>query len=417
MGGLIKNLVLNNTSQGLQFGSRWLFNITLLNVLDINNYAVFSFVYSISNILMAIIPFGSPIFLIHETKNIVKSKVSLFDSFILATFLFVCITVLYGILTPFLNYVKGWELSIYGILLGYILSLNIILFSFFKGAGDFLKELKAYVVFFVMLLLFIGYLFFIESSNRNLDFIFSLLIFINSLVFVVTLFSNKSLYRGFFGSVKGLDKRKFEEIFSLRKYFGYQEIVTAIYTQSGLLLLFYLLDTQTYGYYRALFVIIAPIYLITVSMSQVVLSYLKNLNGKELVQNFRKLQLYSFLIGFLMVAVLFLFNDFIFGIIKIPITDLTIWAFVIVLSTALIRFVFANYEILLIVLDRQKFRFYIVFVVAIINIILVFLVLPKYGLIGAVSTNFVTYLSLLIGLLIFTERVFLPKSDSSLKRN
>lgn len=412
MGGLIKNLILNNTSQGLQFGSRWVFNITLLNVLDINNYAVFSFVYSISNILMAIIPFGSPIFLIHHTQNLEKSKGALLNSFILATFLFVITTLLYFILSPFLYEVKGWGLSIYGIVLGYILSLNIILFSFFKGLGDFLKELKAYVVFFMMLILFIAYLFFIDGSNKSLSFIFSLLIFINLIVFVITLFSNRSLYKGLGTNIKGIDKERFSEIFSVRKYFGYQEIVTAIYTQSGLLLLFYLLDTETYGYYRALFVIIAPIYLITVSMSQVVLNHLKGLRGKELVNNFRKLQIYSFLVGLLMVVVLFVFKEFIFGIIKVPITDLTIWAFIIVLSTALVRFVFANYEMLLIIFDKQKFRFYVVFCVAIINIILVFTLLPKYGLIGAVSTNFITYVSLLLGLFLFTEKLISSKRYS-----
>jgi O-antigen/teichoic acid export membrane protein len=404
-GGLFKNLILNNTSQGLQFGSRWLFNITLLNVLDIKNYAVFSFVYSVSNILMAVIPFGSPIFLIHETKDIEKSKNSLFDSFILATFLFTCITILYFVLSPFLNYVKGWEISIYGIILGYILSLNIILFSYFKGAGDFLKELKSYIVFFIMLIIFISYLFFINDGNKNLDFIFTLLIIINGLVFITAIFSNKTIYSGLTPISLGSIKQRLKRTFFERKYFGYQEIVTAIYTQSGLLLLFYLLDTETYGYYRALFVIISPIYLITVSMSQVVLNYLKNLRGQQLLQSFRKLQFYSFLVGLGMVTTLFLFKDFVFQIIKVPMSALTMWAFIIVLSTALTRFVFANYEVLLIVFDKQKFRFYIVFFVAIINIILVFTLLPKYGLIGAVSTNLLTYSLLLIGLLYFTENL------------
>ena len=70
----LKNIFLNNTSQGLQFGSRWLFNITLINTLDIKNYAIFSFVYSVSNILLAIIPFGSSVYLINEVESIEKSK-------------------------------------------------------------------------------------------------------------------------------------------------------------------------------------------------------------------------------------------------------------------------------------------------------------------------------------------------------
>src|SRR5690554_3529304 len=114
-------------------------------------------------------------------------------------------------------------------------------------------------------------------------------------------------------------------------------MVTALYTQSGMILLFYLLDTETYGYYRALFVIITPVYLITVSMSQVVLSYLKKLSGKSLLKNFRKLQLYSFLVGFGILLLLYFFKDFIFQLIKVPSNDISLLAFVIVLATALTR--------------------------------------------------------------------------------
>ena len=156
----LKNIFLNNTSQGLQFGSRWLFNLTLINVLDIKDYAVFSFVYSVSNILLAVIPFGSSIFLINEVKSLELSKNKFFDSILIAISLFVGLLSIYLILSPFLNEIKGWDLSIYGIVLGFVLSLNITIFSYFKGVGDFLKELKAYIFFFVSLLFFIAYLYF-----------------------------------------------------------------------------------------------------------------------------------------------------------------------------------------------------------------------------------------------------------------
>lgn len=398
----LKNILLNNTSQGLQFGSRWLFNITLINVLTIENYAIFSFVYSASNILMAFMPFGSPIFLINETKTVEKSKRTFLNSIHITTLLFIVTLSLYFILTPFLEFVKGWELLIYGIILGYVLSLNLILFSFYKGAGNFLKELKAYTSFFLILILLIGYLFLWENPIVNLHFIFLALIVINLFVFVLSIFLDQSIMRDI-ASKKSFSKSNIKQGFSERKYFGYQDMVTAIYTQSGMIILFYLLDTETYGYYRALFVIIAPVYLITVSMSQVVLTYLKKLSGERLLKNFRKLQLYSFLVGFGILLMLYFLKEFIFQVIKVPVNDITTWAFVVVLATALTRFVFANYEMLLIIIDKQKFRFYIVFVVAIINIILVFILLPKYGLIGAVSTNFFTYFALLIGLLYFTE--------------
>ncbi|WP_417237291.1 lipopolysaccharide biosynthesis protein [Bizionia paragorgiae] len=406
-----KNIMLNNTSQGLQFGSRWLFNITLINVLSIHDYAIFSFVYSASNILMAFMPFGSPIFLINETNSVEGNKKTFLGSFCITSLIFIATLSLYFILSPFLEFVKGWNLLIYGIILGYILSLNLILFSFYKGAGDFLKELKAYVFFFLLLALLIGFLFLLDSPLVNLHFIFLVLIAINLFVFVLSIFLDRSILKDN-AAKQSFSMVNLKQGLSERKYFGYQDMVTALYTQSGMILLFYLLDTETYGYYRALFVIISPVYLITVSMSQVVLTYLKKLSGESLLKNFRKLQLYSFLVGFGILLLLFFFKDFIFQLIKVPINGITFMAFVIVLATALTRFVFANYEMLLIILDKQKFRFYIVFIVAIINIILVFILLPKYGLIGAVFTNFFTYFALLVGLLYFTEKYLKLKGNS-----
>lgn len=407
----LKNILLNNTSQGLQFGSRWLFNITLLNVLDINDYAVFSFVYSISNILMAVIPFGSSPFLIHKVKHIKHDREELSHSFLFSTFIFLAICIVYFFLTPFLSDVKGWSFSIYGIILGYVLSLNLLLFSFYKGAGNFFKELNAYLLFFIVLSLFIVYLFFVEDPYKSLPFIFVVLILVNILIFVVAVVKNHSDFSGWLNRIKSFNRVTFRKNFLDRKYFGYQEIVTAFYTQSGLIFLFYLLDTETYGYYRALFVIIIPVYLITVSMSQVVLSFLKDLQGAELLQKFRKLQGISFLAGLGVLTILFLLRDFIFQIIKIPVTDMTQWAFIIVLGTALMRFVFTNYEMVLIILNKQKFRFYVVFVVAILHIILVFALLPKYGLIGAVFTNLIAYALLLVGLLVFTENLLKLKKN------
>ncbi|KJJ38661.1 oligosaccharide flippase family protein [Aequorivita vladivostokensis] len=412
----LKDILLNNASQGLQFGSRWIFNVTLINILSIHDYAVFSFVYSASNILMAFMPFGSPIFLINETKTIEKNKKTFLSSLYITSLLFIATLSLYFILTPFLEFIKGWNLLIYGIILGYILSLNLILFSFYKGAGNFLKELKAYTYFFLLLILLIGYLFLWENPVSNLHFIFITLIAINLFVFILSIFLDPTILKKN-TPLESLRKKYLLDSFKERKYFGYQDIVTAIYTQSGMIILFYLLDTETYGYYRALFVIIAPVYLITVSMSQVVLSYLKKLSGTNLLANFRKLQLYSFLVGFGILIILYFFKDIVFQLIKVPMNDITFTAFIIVLATALTRFIFANYEMLLIILDKQKFRFYIVFIVAIINIILVFILLPKFGLIGAVSTNLITYISLLFGLLVFTEKILVNRSNTFSKED
>ena len=65
----LKNILLNNLSQGLQFGSRWILTIVLLKVLSIEMFAVFSFVFSISNFLVAVLPFGSAVYLINKAED------------------------------------------------------------------------------------------------------------------------------------------------------------------------------------------------------------------------------------------------------------------------------------------------------------------------------------------------------------
>ena len=65
---------------------------------------------------------------------------------------------------------------------------------------------------------------------------------------------------------------------------------------------------------------------------------------------------------------------------------------------------------LIIIFNKQKYRFYIVLNIAIINIVLLFSLLPEYGIIGAVLTNLISYFLLLLGLLIISERtIFLKK--------
>ncbi|WP_415376287.1 lipopolysaccharide biosynthesis protein [Patiriisocius sp. Uisw_017] len=404
-----QNIITNNASQGLQFGSRWVFNIALINVLDITSYALFSFIYSISNILLAVLPFGSPTYLINEVEDQEGGIKKLFDSFVISFILTGLLLLLYLLLDFFISDIKGWEYYGYGIALGFILSLNISLFSYYKGLGKFLIELKAYAVFFLFLIGFVAYLFFIPNARKDISFVFILLIGINSLVFLLTVFSSKRIVTAFKSISVRRGVRRISNAFTERTYFGLQEMTTAFYAQSGMLLLFYLLDTATYGYYRALFVVIAPLLLITVSFSQVMLNYIKNLKSTLFILTFRKIQGYSLAVGFMFVFAFYMLKDFLFGIIKVPINDNTTLAFGIVLGAILIRFMFTNYEMILVVLGKQKQRFYVVLCVAFINIGLIFTLLPKYGLIGAVSTNLLTYFVLLIGLL-FSAESYLKKN-------
>lgn len=400
---MIKDIFFNNLSQGLQFGSRWVLNVTLIVILDIETFAVFSFVYSLSNILLSLLPFGSPVFLIAQVDGTKKGIKTLLESIIVATTLFTLVISLYIGLTPFLSYIKGWSFSGYGIILSYLLSLNLMVFSYFKGLGNFKKELYAYIIFSSLLLLFTAYAFFVLNTIINVSYIFLVLIVLNIIVLLYAILSSE-LKSGFIEHIRNFKNStfNFKNMFQCRLYFGLQEIVTAIYSQAGLLVLFYILNEQIYGYYRALFVVVAPVFMITTAISQVVLKHLKTSNDKMKI--FRKIQRYTLLLGVLLCIVILLFRSSVLSFIQIEETSITKIAFYIIIVITLLRFIFANYEMLLVDLDKQRQRFLVQLIAAFVSLTSIFLLLPRYGLVGAVSTNMLSYLVVSVGLIWISEK-------------
>ncbi|WP_313112370.1 lipopolysaccharide biosynthesis protein [Aequorivita sediminis] len=402
---LFKDILINNASQGLQFGSRWLLNLFMISALSIENFAVYSFVYSFSNIIVSVLPFGSSTFLISKDYSKDSNRTQINSSLVITLALFLVILLIYGLLSIFIDDVKGWELIIYGLLLGLTLSLNLILFSFFKGLGNFVVELFVYIFFSLGLLLYIGFYYFGSGTIEDVPSIFSFLITLNFLVFLATLMlKNKTLdlfnfkrYDFRFSAIKNS--------FIERKYFGYQEIVTAIYTQIGLLILFYILENKIYGQYRALFVVVMPFFMITVTISQVVLNQLKTLQFKfeNMLSFFRKIQLFTVILGVLISVFLILVKDLIFQYIKIDVNSVINISYYIIVGVVFMRFVFSNYEMLLVTLDKQKERFWVMSFSAIVSLLLIFLILPQTGLIGAISINALAYFIVLIGTLYLSE--------------
>ncbi|MBQ4820092.1 hypothetical protein [Aquimarina sp. MMG016] len=235
-------------------------------------------------------------------------------------------------------------------------------------------------------------------------FIFEFLIVLNSLMtlYVVSSSGLKSALISEFRNLK-INRNQFKEFLNLRLYFGLQEIVTALYTQAGLLILFYFLDKETYGYYRALFVIIAPIMMVSVAISQVVLKYLKSIPKHKIVYLFRKTILYTIGFGVLISISLSLLKEYLFDFIKIETNETTQVAFIIIIVVILLRFLFFNYEVLLVVFDKQKERFLITLTAVAISSLSIFFLLPEYGLIGAVSTNLISNAIVAIGLITISE--------------
>ncbi|AJH16747.1 lipopolysaccharide biosynthesis protein [Myroides profundi] len=383
----IKNIIINNLSLGLQFGSRWLLSIVLLATLGIIPFGIFSFIYSLANILVSVLPFGSQFYLIKEA-NIDKDNSKELQASILV--LAILSSLVFGVIFVLdLLGVNSYGYVIYlGWILGVVFSINNILFSYLKGIGQFGFELKINVVFSLLIFALMGYLIYVETLGINT--IFYLLILFNLLTTVTFLNLSKgiSLFEGITGL---LTKKQLLTVWKARQYYGLQDIVTASFVQGGMLLLPLLVQGDVYGTYRGLLLIVAPFALLNLAFSQVLLNQIKNVSFAEKGKVFHSLQKIAVPILVLILGVMYVFREFVLEkIAKLVLTETINQAYIGVLGIILFSFIYSGYEMLLVALNKQKIRFLIMVIGAVFNLISIFTLLPRYGIVGAIGTNLIS---------------------------
>ncbi|MBS7787518.1 hypothetical protein KIH23_09440 [Flavobacterium sp. CYK-55] len=403
----LKNILLNNLSQGLQFGSRWILTIVLLKVLSIQMFAVFSFVFSISNFLVSVLPFGSSVYLINKAEDSKNGIKELAVSIEIIFFIFTAIMSFYGVYFLISPHFENASLIPLGILLSLIFSLNTVVFSFLKGVGNFTFELKIYSIFSILIFLLASELYFVGQIPVFL--LFLLLILINGLMLVFAFKYSIILKDNDIFQFKNYTLTSFKEGCANRFFFGLQEIVTASYAQGGMLILFYVINKATYGEYRALLILTAPFALVNVAVSQVLLAQLKKTPTNRIGATFKWLHwpFSALLAGVL--CIVYYFGEVIVKLITdLEYTETVHQSFICVLVIIFISFVYSGYEMLLVVIDKQKHRFVIMLLGAITNIASIIILLPKCGTLGAISTNLLSNLAVFIGI-VFLSEWFLSK--------
>lgn len=395
--GFFKNLILNNISQALQFGSRWFFSLFLLHVLTIENFGVYSFAYSISNILIPVITFGSQVYLINIVNNSLKEgKKELKESFtlvVLLTSVFLLLGIVYGLIFP-----ASFEwLILLSIVLGGVFSLNVTIFSYVKSLGDFAFEGKIYGVSTILIVALMGVVY---LASPPLYLIFIYLIIINILMFVLAVWANKNL-RFLDLGFKGV---RLKEAFGKRLHFGIQDTVTSSFRQGGAIIVFYLVSEVIYGEYRSLILLTSPFILLNSGYSQVLLVELKKDAKKHIAKKFHQIQLGAFFFIVFVLSGVYMFKGVVFEyLIKLPDTSDYLLPFLGTLVIIFSAFIYIGYEMMLVILDMQKFRMYAMIAGGIINLIAIFILLPKYGLFGAVLTNVISNVAVFVILVVITE--------------
>lgn len=233
-----------------------------------------------------------------------------------------------------------------------------------------------------------GYVIYIETLEINT--IFYLLILFNLLT--TATFLNLSKGISLFKDITVLlTKKQLLLVWKARQYYGLQDIVTASFVQGGMLLLPLLVQGDIYGTYRGLLLIVAPFALLNLAFSQVLLNQIKNVSVEEKGIVFHSLQKIAIPILVLILGVMYVFREFVLEkIAKLALTETINQAYIGVLGIIFFSFVYSGYEMLLVALNKQKIRFLIMVIGAVVNLITIFTLLPKYGVVGAIGTNLIS---------------------------
>lgn len=401
---VVKDLILNNLSQGLQFGLQWVLNIVILSILGVEFFGAFSFYYSIANFLMPILPFGSYVFLMKkEFTNQEEASRELALSFQLQCGFFAVIAIfssLFWLIYP--NEESFLALAV-ALLNGFFLSLNTLLFIFHKSLGDFKIELLINIFkSFLIAGLIVSVYILPEVSVLS---VLVLLLLINATTAILTFVKSKVLKFSDFTLFFSLDLNLLKRQFVAQKYYGIQDILTVSFVQGGMLLLPLLVVNEIYGMYRGLLLIVAPFGLLNLTFSQVLLNQIKTKTVVEKGKLFHSMQRIAVSVLVILLLVLYIFRDLVLEkIAKIELNEETTIAFVGLVILILSSFIYSGYEMLLVALNKQKMRLSIMIVGAAVNLIAIFSLLPQYGLLGAISTNIISSVVVCIIMMYIAER-------------
>lgn len=410
----IKRKLFSNTiSNGLQFGSRWILNLLLAQNLTASVFGIFSFIYSIATLIATFFTFGSNLYLLNKVgENKKEQLVYLFESLIITTFLFMLICLVYFMLYPFFaEFTSYSEFTMYGIVLAFIWSNNMNIFSFLKGLGLFEKEARAYILFSIILLTVLGLAYILEILNSlNVKWVFFGLIIINMIPLIVGIIYIRNIYSLSLADVKhnfSISSSKIKSTMKNRFSYGLHEFQSVLFSNLPFIMIGLLMSSQDLGQYKAIYILIVPILILPVVISQVLLNQLTltKENMPIFKKIFRQFSWVTLFIGLLFMASYLIFGSFVVDFLyKGKFEEvMSLRLLNIFVMTAFLWFIKSNYEVLLTSFGKQWLRVKVLWIALVLYPVAVFLLpnhwfMLRYAVAGLLTTSF-----MLVVYIIFTE--------------
>ena len=299
----------------------------------------------------------------------------------------------------------------HALILAFVWSVNMNLFSFFKGLGLFDKEAKAYFVFSILLLSFLAIASWFNIFNTlDLKWIFISLIFLNLIPTFFGIINLKSLFslslNSIFQNIK-VSLLKVQKSIKHRFSYGIHELQSILFSNLPFLMIGTLMTANELGQYRAIYILIVPLLILPVIISQVLLNQLTQAKTDMAIfkKTFRKISLYTILIGFSIMIFYFLFTTYILNTIYNDKFDFESSASLLTIFTltAFIWFIKSNYEVLLTSLGKQWLRVKVLWLTLILYPVLIFILPKNWHIFKYASAGLLTALFILVVYVFYSE--------------
>jgi len=408
-GSVLKKILNNLVSQGGLFAGKWVFNFTLSKLLSPSLFGLFTLLQALANFFMNLFSFGAVSHLIHEISGsqaqaffkLVRSLRLTFKIALISSGIWL-LAYIFNLDIPHLN-LYFWPISI-----AVILSVNAQLYSFFKGLGQFNREISAAALFGLSSIIICSVLW-ATGAMVNIHYLLGLF---SALQCVILL---KGCY--------DLNQWKSKETSFLQDHedgfmkeripFGLHEIQGAIYIHAILLILGFMVPEEQLAIYRSVQLFVTPVMMIPGIVAQVLLNKLSGLKEKPLEQLtfFRKFTGLVMVSGLMIGLIYFLFGAELIHSIYNERYEFTLVQYLTYCFTAafILRFFSANYGVILTSAGKQSIRVIMTFLSIVVSILMTYFLTAAIGLKGAALAAVCSFGVITVGYVTYCEAVLFKK--------
>ena len=252
------------------------------------------------------------------------------------------------------------------------------------------------------LLSLIGLVIFVQSPK---DIVLAMIITVSS-VFINSVWMF-GLYTKMYGKIKlGIDKEFISNLFKSSIPIAFSTFFILIFNYLNIVMLGFLRSDAETGFYSAAFKFVVLVLTPSAIIQNVFFPILSR--SDSVLDRQKKIQIYGnfiFIVGAIISLIIMLFPDFFIGLAYGSKYASSVQVLQILMLTVTIMYLNTIYYPPLVSWSYEKTVMFAIGAGGVVNIILNFLLIPKYGAIGAAWSTVFSELTVLTGLLIITKRV------------